>query len=243
MADAKKTPHTLKKASLTMRLPKELYADLSASAERELLSVSAEAERRLKRTFHEDDAAGDPRLSALLRFMASGSAFAIQTHGDLKRSENARREVHEIWLEAVERFLPAVTKMDRPPQDVRKLIDERRKLQFYFKRDRESRGLNPFPERHIEGVDFKGGKFEVKDGHLVGGALDALEEEYAKQILDPSPEEARWAEISDQIAIINQKRRSAPAEKTGAMVKLVQAMLQELTPKERQAVLNDLAEK
>lgn len=240
---AKNDPNTLKKASLTMRLPKELYAKIAESADRELVSVSAEAERRLKRTFDEDDLAGDPRLSALLRFMAAGSAMILETHGQLKFSETARRQLHELWLEAVERFLPAITDMDRPSANIRALMEERRKLQFSIKRDRENRGLNPIPSRHIDGVDLKSGKFEVKNGHLVGGAVDALAQEYTRQILDPSPEEHRWAEVTDQIAIINQKRRSSPPERAGATVKLVQAMLAELNPKERQAVLGDLTEK
>lgn len=239
---AKNDTNTLKKASLTMRLPKELHTRIADAADRELLSVSAEAERRLKRTFDEDDLAGDPRLSALLRYMAAGSALIIETHEALKISGTARREVHDLWLEAVERFLPAITKMNRVPADVRALMDERRKLQFAIKRDREARGLPAVPNRHLEGVDLKSGKFEVQNGHLIGGAVDALHHEYEKQILEPSPEEIRWAELCDQIAIINQKRRLEAPERAGATVKLVRAMLAELTPKERQAVLRDLEE-
>lgn len=238
---AKHDTNTSKKSSLTMRVTNELHDKLSKAATENLVSVSAEAERRLIRTFHEDELAGDARLSALLRHMASASSLIVETQGQLKTSARARELVHELWLEAVERFLPMITDMNRPPAHVRRLMHERGRLQRAFRIDRESRGLEPSPQLHTEGTDFRNGNLILEDGRVVGGAVDALAQEYAKQILDPSPEEIRWAEITDQIAIINHERRTPSSAKAGATVKLVRAMLNDLTPKERKAILDDLS--
>ena len=243
---ARKEPsRTLKKASLTMRLPKELYEELVRSADRELLSVSAEAERRLRRTFQEDSQAGDARLGALARYVVAGSAFAIQAHGPLDKSTRTQQEVQSVWQTAVGRLLPQILDRVQSRNRILELRREQRQLEKSFAATRKALGLPRVPAVSRESVDLKSGEVSIDDGHLVGGAVDALSDEYAGRLpehnVEPSDAERRWAQIADELAMARAKKtKKKDPRRAGVSVKLVSALLMDLTEKEKALVLKEL---
>lgn len=246
MHDQKKPSRTLKKAALTMRLPKELYEELAKSAERELLSVSSEAERRLQRTFQEDTQAGDTRVSALARYVVAGSAFAIQAHGPLDKSIKAQKEVQSVWEAAVSRLLPQIFDGTHARKRIAELRHEQKQLEKSFAATRKGLGLTPVPATSCEGVDLKQGDASIDDGHLVGGAVDALSDEYSARLFEslvgPTEAERRWAEIADELSMHrSSKVKKRHDRRIGVSVKLVSALLRDLTEREKEHVLNELA--
>lgn len=235
----KRDPNSLKKAALTMRLPEQLHQALVKSADNELLSVSAEAERRLKRTFDEDDQVGDVRLSALLRSMAASSSLIIEIHGPMRKSPAAGRAIHDAWHDALDRFLPIITGIKGPDKSVRELLSERSRLERRVRVYREAHGLDPLPFRSVAGPHSRPHDLTITEGKLIGGALDALAKEYENRLVPPTDEETRWAEITDEIQIIKAQHRS-DAKGLGASVNLMIAMMGMLTPAERSAVVKAL---
>ncbi len=252
-----------KRAMLTMRLPESLHAALVNSAEKEGLSLSAEVERRVRRTFDQDAEAGDSRLSALLRAMSAQAFLIIEAYGELNKSDEAGKEIMEAWRAAIRKFVPVITGSSRgvgKEQSARRELSEiqleLKALEQRIHDDREKNEPNPIDlpsqikarlrDRNLQQPEI------IPDQGVRGGAVDALKKEYEKSWTAPADDEQHWAELYDKMLMLQhankQERRRAAAQqerrraaaRLDNQTKLVTAMMRELAPFQRERVLRNL---
>jgi hypothetical protein len=122
-----KTPKAGERVSLGLRVTADIKKKLDKAAERASRSQSQEAERRLERSFAEEDRLGGPQLVELLEAMASAMKITGQTAA-LAESDNVMNQGQ--WLRLPYAFdqaaqaAAAVLEQHRPPgeRDVPQLI-------------------------------------------------------------------------------------------------------------------------
>lgn len=240
---------TGRKNTITLRVGDDLHEALYDAADQELVSVAAEAERRLRRSFVQDRAPGDSKLAALLHFMAAASNLLIEHHGGSLEAggDILRRELREVWMLAIQRFMPKSKKVRDYHDRVRRLYKLRRELEPAVRAIRLERGLSPLPAE-VRPVGNGGPLFlEDEAGPVVigdrvkDGAVDAARDEYRNLPHEPSEAELNWAQAVDELRVLQAGYETDRDDaRVGALVVLIQSMLDDLEPKEREMVTEHL---
>ncbi|MDG1416665.1 MAG: hypothetical protein P8P99_02555 [Maricaulis sp.] len=98
-----------RKNAITLRVSDDIYGLLVDASEMELVSLPAEAERRLRRTFRQDKESGNAALGSLLRYMSASSGLLVdQARASAnKDASHLLASIKAAWTIAIDQFLPA----------------------------------------------------------------------------------------------------------------------------------------